>query len=277
MLQFIQVKQHNKMAESKKLSVLIVNFASASHLENCIASIYRKFGDFLSWEVIIINNDKTQDISKLPLDFSKVRIVNSHKNVGFGSGINIGAKEAGGEFLLTLNPDTEIISENVVSVLDEFSKDDKIGIISGKIISKKGVVEPWSAGKELTFFDLILNNAGFSRSRNIWNSPKKIECDWTTGTALFIKKGLFDKLGGFDENFFMYFEDMDLCKRMRNLGKKVIFFPEFEIYHSSGKSYVDKTLQKKHYYDSMEYYFKKYGHSMTRKFVKLIRKFFIRK
>jgi len=264
------------MAESKKLSVLIVNFASASYLENCIASIYCKFSDFLSWEVIIINNDK-EDISKLSLDFSNIKILNSSGNTGFGSGINMGAKEACGEFLLTLNPDTEIISENIKNVLDEFSKDDKIGIISGKIISKKGVVEPWSAGKELTFFDLILNNAGFSRSRNIWNSPKKIECDWTTGTALFIKKDLFDKLGGFDENFFMYFEDMDLCKRMRNLGKKVVFFPEFEIYHSSGQSYVDKTLQKKHYYDSMEYYFKKYGHSMTRKFVKLIRKFFIRK
>ena len=276
MIQFAQVKQPTKMIESKKLSVLIVNFASASHLENCIASIYLKFGDFLSWEVIIINNDK-EDISKLPLDFSNVKILNSNGNVGFGSGINMGAKDACGEFLLALNPDTEIISENIKEVLDEFLKDEKIGIISGRAMSKKGVTEPWSAGKELSLFNLIMNNLGFSRSRNIWNSPKKIECDWTTGTALFIKKDLFDKLGGFDENFFMYFEDMDLCKRMRNLGKKVVFFPEFEIYHSSGKSYIDKTLQKKHYYDSMEYYLKKHGHSMTRKFVKLIRKFFIRK
>ena len=276
MIQFIQIKQHIKMAESKKLSVLIVNFASASHFENCIAAIYRKFGDFLSWEVIIINNDK-EDISKLPIDFSNVKILNSNGNVGFGSGINMGAKEACGEFLLTLNPDTEIISENVKDVLDEFSKDKKIGIISGRTISKKGTTEPWSVGKELTFFDLILNNTGFSRSQSIWNSSKKIECDWATGTALFIKKDLFDKIGGFDENFFMYFEDMDLCKRIRNLGEKVIFFPEFEIYHSGGKSYLNKTLQKRHYYDSMEYYLKKHGHFMTQKFVKLIRKFFIRK
>jgi len=276
MIQFAQVKQHTKMIASKKLSILIVNFASASHLENCIASIYRKFGDFLSWEVIIINNDK-EDISKLSIDFSNVKILNNNGNVGFGSGINMGAKEACGEFLLTLNPDTEIISENIKSVLDEFSKDEKIGVISGKTMSKKGAIEPWSVGKELTFLDLILNNIGFSRSRNIWNSCKKIECDWATGTALFIKKNLFDKLGGFDENFFMYFEDMDLCKRVRNSGKKIIFFPEFEIYHSGGKSYNNKILQKRHYYDSMEYYLKKHGQLMTQKLVRLIRKLFIKK
>lgn len=264
------------MSESKKLSVLIVNFASASYLEDCIASIYLKFGNFLSWEVIIINNDK-DDLSKFPLDFSRVKILNSNGNTGFGSGINMGAKEACGEFLLALNPDTEIISENIESVLDEFSKDEKIGVISGRTTSRKGVSQPWSVGKELTFLELIMNNIGLSRSRKIWNSSKKIECDWATGTALFIKKDLFNKLGGFDENFFMYFEDMDLCKRIRNFGKKIIFFPEFEIYHSSGKSYLNKKLQKRHYYDSMEYYLKKHGKFKTQKFVKIIRKFFMKK
>lgn len=261
------------MPEHKKLSIIIVTYNDCRYLIDCVGSIYEKFSDYLDWEIIIVNSDTNQDVSRLPLDFSKIKLLDHKKNVGFGAGMNLGAKLAEGEFLFILNPDTEIISENIESVLDEFLKNTDIGIIGGGILDRKNNNQEWSAGKELSLYNLIRNNLGVSGSKFIWHSSQKIECDWVAGTAMFIKKDLFEKLGGFDERFFMYFEDMDLCRCARKFGKKIIFFPEFKIYHGSGESYENKRLQKKHYYDSMEKYFQKNHGWLSWVIVKIFRKF----
>lgn len=261
------------MIESKKLSIIIVSYNDARHLVPCVASIYQKFKNIVR-EIVIVNNDENQDIRQLPLDFSKIKIIDHKKNVGFGAAMNLGAKEAGGEFLLMLNPDTEIMTENVAEVLNEFEKNKRLGIIGGGIIDRKGKRQEWSAGREISLYDLARNNLGISRSRSIWSSSQKIICDWVAGTALFVRKDLFEWLGGFDERFFMYFEDMDLCRRVRKSGKEVMFFPEFRVLHGSGESYEDKRLQKKHYYDSMETYFQKNRDVVSYVAVRIIRKLF---
>ena len=130
-----------------------------------------------------------------------------------------------------LNPDTEIDGENIRDVLEEFLRDGNVGVIGGGIIDNAGEKQEWSAGRELSFYDLFRNNLRLSRSKAIWNSSRKTICDWVAGTALFIRGDLFEKLGGFDERFFMYFEDMDLCRRVRQGGKQVMFFPDFNIFH----------------------------------------------
>lgn len=265
------------MTELKKLSIIIVSYNDRQYLINCIKSIYEKFDNYSNWEIIIVNNDPNQNISEFSLDFSKIKLLDYKKNVGFGAGINLGAKLAEGEFLLVLNSDTKIIASNIFDVLSEFSKDDRIGIIGGGILDEKNNNQEWSAGKELSLYDLARNNLGVSRSESIWNSSEKVECDWVAGTAMFVKKDLFEKLGGFDERFFMYFEDMDLCRRVRKLGKKVLFFTEFKIFHGSGECYEDKRLQKKHYYDSMEKYFQKNRGFFSWMIVKIFRKILIRK
>lgn len=265
------------MQNSKDLSVIIVTFNDSGHLKRCIDSVYKKFSPLSSWEIILVNNDKRQDVQKLPVDFSKIRLIDHGENVGFGSAMNMGAKIAKGEHLLIFNPDTEVVSNNISALLGEFSRDKDIGIVGGGVFSRDGNKQAWSAGKEISFYDLVRNNLGISRSKDIWNSEKMTPCDWVAGTSMFIKKDLFDKIGGFDEEFFMYFEDMDLCRRVRKEGKKVVFFPEFKIYHGSGKSYNDKRLQKSHYYDSMEQFFKKNASLPSYFTVKLLRKLVIRK
>lgn len=265
------------MPNSKKLSVIIVTYNDLEHLKICISSIYEKFSQLSAWEIILVNNDKKQKIADLSVDFSKIKVIDHGENVGFGRAMNMGAKKAEGEFLLIFNPDTEVISENIAGVLNEFEKDKKIGIIGGGIFNRDGGKQQWSAGKEISFYDLVRNNLGFSRSKEIWNSEKKIACDWVAGTTMLVKKEFFQELGGFDESFFMYFEDMDLCHRARKLGKKVVFFPDFKIYHGNGQSYTDKRLQKSHYYDSMEKYFKKHSNFFVCQIVRIIRKFIIRK
>ncbi len=265
------------MENSKEISIIVTSYNNQKNLKKSIDSIYEKFSDFFDWEVIIVNNDEKQIISDFPLDFSKVKIIDHKKNVGFGGGINLGAKEASGEFLFILNPDTEVLTDNIAAVLDEFEKDNDLGIIGGGVVDERNRRQPWSAGKELSIYDLIRNNLGVSRSKMIWNSQEKSQCDWVSGTAMFIRKDLFDRLGGFDGRFFMYFEDMDLCKRAWSIGKKVLFFPRFQVFHRGGESYEDKRLQKKHYYDSMERYFEKNYNCFCQAVVKNIRKAIIRK
>lgn len=265
------------MEENKKLSIIIVAFYNTKHLVRCVASIYEKLANFPFWEIIIVNNDKNQSIGNLPIDYSRVKIIDHGNNVGFGSGINLGTKAASGYFLLFLNPDTQILTANADELLEEFSKNKDVGIIGSGIINEDNESHKWIAGQELSLYELIRNNLGINRSRIFWNSTEKTECDWVSGTSLFIRKKLFDELGGFDENFFMYFEDMDLCRRAKRAGYKIVYFPAFKIFHSGGESYVDKKLQKRHYYDSLEYYFKKYGNFFSQIVVKISRKLLIRK
>lgn len=246
------------MPEKTKLSVIIVAYNSHQHLERCVASLYRKINLAEPWEIILVNNDPERDVNELPLDFSRVKIVDHRKNVGFGSGANLGAAAANGEILLILNPDTEILSENIAAVLEELDKNQKVGAVGGRIIGRDGFDQPWSAGRGISFYDLVRNNLGLSRSKPVWKSVRKAECDWVAGTALFITRELFASLGGFDERFFMYFEDMDLCRRAKLAGRQILYYPAFEVFHDSGASYRDKKLQKRHYYDSMEKYFQKH-------------------
>ncbi len=234
-----------------KLSFIIVNYQSEKYLAKGVSSIREKVLG-VEYEIIVVNNDNL-DIQCL----SEIKIMNSGKNIGFGAACNLGARSARGEILCFLNPDTEIISSDIKKLLDEFNEDDKLAIIGPKLLSDKNEVQWWCAGKKATLLSIILNNFGCKRDKKIWESSEKIECAWVSGAAMFIRKNIFNQLGGFDEKFFMYFEDIDLCRRARQLGCKILYFPDFVIKHFGGKSFLDKKTQKKYYHISQYLYFKK--------------------
>jgi len=240
------------MSDKTKLSFIIVNYRSKRYLKKCVVSLFNKIKD-VNFEIIIVNNDENDLI-----ELENAKIINLKKNVGFGKANNIGAQKAVGEFLCFLNPDTIILSENIGKIIKEFKRNSVAGIIGPRLIGKFNETQWWCAGVEITLWDLIKNNLGFKKSRRIWESRIKKEADWVSGAALFIPRPLFLKLGGFDENFFMYFEDVDLCRRAKELGKKIIYFPEVKIKHWGGKSNTCEKNQKKEYYESQDYYFKKY-------------------
>lgn len=240
------------------LSIIITNYKSEKYLAKCISSIKEKILD-VDYEIIVVNNDtnvETQNFASL--QGANIKIINNNKNIGFGAACNLGAKNAQGEILWFLNPDTEIVSDNIAELLDEFGKDDRLAILGPKLISEKGKTQEWIAGKEITIISTILNNLGYKRDQKIWESPEKIECAWVSGAAMFVRKDIFEKLGGFDEKFFMYFEDIDLCKRVRLAGYKVVYYPDFIIRHFGGKSFLDKKEQKAYYRKSQRRYFGKY-------------------
>lgn len=259
---------------NEKLSIIIVNYRSEQLLEKCLTSVFKKIKS-ISFEVIIVNNDKKEKLEIISRKYPEVKILTSPINNGFGAGNNLGAKEAQGEIILFLNPDTEIMSDNIEEVLDQFSKMLNLGVLSGCLISVNGKIEKWSAGQEISLYNLILNNIGFSKSKKNCQSQVPSLAEWVSGTALFIKRETFLKLKGFDEGFFMYFEDMDLCKRVRNIGQKVVYYPQFRVQHKNGESYSkNKKQQKKDYYKAQEYYFKKHYNGWKFWMVRFLGKFF---
>jgi GT2 family glycosyltransferase len=241
------------------ISIIIPNYRSEHYLKTNIASVYDKIGPSnLTFEVIIVNNDKEATLEEIRSQFQRVIVVDQGKNIGFGAAINLGVKKAKGKYLFFLNPDCEIISQNIECVINEFEENLKTGIIGSQLIGSDDEIQEWSAGAEITIINLIRNNIGLSNSRKIWRKKSKVKANWVAGTALFVRKDLFDEIGGFDERFFMYFEDADLCKRARNYGRDVYYLPDFKVRHFGGGSYENKKVQKENYYNSQEQFFKKY-------------------
>jgi GT2 family glycosyltransferase len=269
-------KQFKKLMETStdqkvNISIIIPNYRSKHFLKNNLASIYGKIGSQAKIEVIIINNDEKEDLEDIKKEFQEIIVVNHKKNVGFGAAVNIGAGVSSGEYLFLLNPDCEIISDSIKKIIDEFRKNADAGIVGSQLVGPDDKVQKWSAGKEINILNLIKNNIGFSNSLKIRKDENKTrEVHWVAGTAMFIAKELFAKAGGFDENFFMYFEDADLCKRVRKMKKKVYLFPHFKVKHFSGGSYENKKAQKANYFNSQEYYFKKHNGKFEHRLLKFL-------
>jgi len=260
-------------AQKYKVSIVIVNFQSKKYLASNLLSIRNKISSELISEIIIVNNDRKENLEEIEAEFPKIKLIECEKNIGFGAANNLAAKKALGRYLFFLNPDCEIINCDIKKIIFEMEKDAKIGIIGGQLLKKNGETQQWSAGIETSLLNLIKNNLGFSRSRKIWKSEKKITTDWVSGTAMIIEKNLFQKIGGFDEKFFMYFEDMDLCGRIRKIGRKIVYFPQLKARHLEGGSYERREVKKKDYYDSQEYFFKKNRPKIEFWIIKSIRNF----
>jgi hypothetical protein len=247
-------------------SFIIVNYKNQEPLLDCIASIREKV--FFPFEIIIANNE----LSELNKSFfPNAKIVEINKNIGFGSAANRGAKIACGKYLCFLNPDTVLLSD-IKKITSEFEENKKVGVIGVKLVNEKGVTQNWIAGKKITFISLVLENIGWPQSKNIFSDSKKIAVDWVTGGAFFVRRKIFEKSIGFDEKFFIYYEDVDLCRRIQNSGWQIVYLPEIGIFHQGSHSFVSSPNQKKYYYASQKYYFQKYYGSFQAELVDFLRR-----
>jgi GT2 family glycosyltransferase len=263
------------MSNFKKLSVIIVNYQSEQYLRKCLESLFAcDWG--INFEIIVVNNDKKERLTEIKNKFPFVTLINSSRNNGFGAACNLGVKHSQGDLLFFLNPDTEII-DSLRPIINLFEKNPEIGVVGPKLLGENGEVQAWSAGVEISLGDLIRNNLGFSRSKKIWESSVVRETAWISGAALFVSRENFFKVGGFDENFFMYFEDNDFCRRIKKSGKKLLYFPKAVVLHRGGKSLQDPQKQKTYFFASQDYYFQKRFGKWQVFWLKLLRKIFLKK
>lgn len=217
-----------------KLSIIIVNYNGKHFLKDCFESIALHCSS-MDFEIIVVDNNSTDGSQKyIKEQFPQVVLLDMNNNLGFGKANNTGVNQSKGENILLLNNDT-ILLDNLGEVIKEIEKEE-IGIIGVKMLNGYKTYTP-SVGKFPKPLDLIqLSNLNESRKEFINGSfmSKSYEVDWVSGSFMLMKRKDWDKINGFDEDYFMYVEDVDLCKRMHNLGKKIVFITNISYIHFVG-------------------------------------------
>jgi GT2 family glycosyltransferase len=259
--------------EKKKISLISVNYKSEKVLQACLAGFQGKNAEAVG-EIILVNNDCAGTLAEIKKNFPAVKIIEKKENVGFGQAANLGAQVAQGEILFFLNPDTVILSQDIESVIAEFARERKLGILGAQLLDVSGENQAWNCGAVKTLWDLVKNNLGLNWQKRKQDNLCKKEVAWVSGAALFVRREAFVELAGFDENFFMYFEDIDLCQRAQKAGWQVCYFPQFRVKHLGGASFTGTREQKKYYYDAQEYYFQKHRQAWELCLIKFLRKIF---
>jgi len=235
------------------LSFIIVNYNSNKELQNCLYDL-SKINYANKCEVIIINND-TKKLSLPKYTFQKQQVHEINKNIGYGAANNLGLQHASHKFVCFLNPDTHSFCKNLTNITKHITKEKTI--LMPQILTESNLPEPWSVGSNITFLQIFKNNIGLYKKH--WLSSKEIPVDWVSGVALFTTLKLMQQLNGFDEDFFLYFEDVDLCKRTHDCGGTVRYLPQFHITHINGvSSKKSSKKQKKCYYKSQDLFFQKH-------------------
>ena len=227
-------------AQSPTISVVIVSYNSEDFIEKCITSILKHLPN--SEVLVLDNNSSDSTYKKLEQFGNKIKLVKSSENLGFGRGNNKAVKQASGGYLFLLNPDTEMISS--INELVNFYNDHDAGIVAPKLVTPTGQIQEsvkklpslWGAFKE---YVLGVKNAYSQYAPSV---KEPIEVEMAYGAAWLIKKELFNQLNGFNEKFFLYYEDAEFCKRLNKMGKKVYYYPGVSIKHIVGgtKSDTDK-------------------------------------
>lgn len=227
------------------ISIVIVNYYTKKFLSECLVSL-----SYLSdYEVLIIDNF-SEDISDFQSD--KVTVIQNIKNTGFATAANKAAQQAQGEWLLFLNPDTRV-QGNVTEVLDTCP--DSVGIVGFALEGSQGQRQIHQYGFFPHFLHFVSGTSyTLPGHRHTW-----CYTDWVSGAALAIRREVFQKVKGFDQEFFLYYEDIDLAKRVLAEGWKVIWTPEKTVWHQEGGSQLQSWKIKQRYYQSQRQYLSKWG------------------
>lgn len=238
-------------------SIIIINYNTARLTLDCLDSIY-SYGNLTDLEIIVVDNASAEaDLGILETGLgNRARLIKSPRNVGFAAGNNLGARQAQGRYLCFLNSDV-ILTEDIFSSLGKvFLGDEQIGIVAPRLVNPDGSAQAKAYGPFPSLSYLLYKNL-LRRHDN--DFPKKI--DWVSGAALCIRKDVFDLVGGWDENFFLYLEDVDLCWSTHNQGYQVMIDQASQVTHRQGQSLTKNLTKQAYYYDSQKYLFKKhYGY-----------------
>jgi len=251
------------VSAEKSISIVIVNYRVPDFLARTLTSL-READNYDSTEIIVVDN-ASQDDSKetITAKFPEVNWVGLKNNIGFGKACNVGAQSARGTYLLLLNPDT-LVSKNTLSVcMDFFNTHPQAGIMGPKIINANGTLQASCRrsfpSPQVAFFKLIGFSRLFPKSKtfgkynlNYLDPNVCTQVDAISGSFMFMPLRVFQEINGFDEAFFMYGEDLDLCYRVLLKGRPVWYNPATQIVHFKGKSAAKQSWKaKKAFYEAM--------------------------
>lgn len=220
------------------VSIIIVNFRSWKPLKNCLESILSTDQTNIIFEVIIVDNFSDDGlVDSFQNKFKDFIFIRNNRNSGFANGCNLGAREAKGNYLLFLNPDT-IISPNTLSTLfTTYRNHPETGILSCLQVDRKNRIF-----HQKNIFPSLLNLFGinrflFRKMNALFTSREELFYpDWVSGALIFISKDWFEKVNGWNEDYWLYFEDVEICKKITQKNGKIAITRNTTILHEHGGS-----------------------------------------
>lgn len=261
-----------------QISIILLNYKKPQLTLACLRSLYKEYLEELQqgiMEVIIVDNNSEDDsIETLQQEIDGNHFANTHliintENAGFGKGCNLGAQKAKGNYLLFLNNDTRVKDRGLLDMASYMDHHNEVAILGGQLRNPNGSLQA-SVGSFYTLSKVFLLLIGMQRFGLLDKSPTKIQqVDWVKGGLLMIRKEVFNKLGGFDENIFMYTEDMELCYRARKMGYDCYFYPDVYVLHAEHGS-TNKSFAIVNIYKNLIYFYVKHRTRIEKMLLKLL-------
>jgi GT2 family glycosyltransferase len=228
------------------VSIVIVSFNTRAVLKECLLSVYRQAGS-LSVQVIVVDNASTDGSpAMIEQDFREVVLIRSEVNLGFGRANNLGFEEARGRYVVLLNSDAFLTEGSLERSVSHMDANPCAGLGGGRLMGRDGSMQPSARMFPTVFNDLIVLSglaAKFPRSRlfgrfdRTWaNEGEAAAVDWVPGAYSIIRAEALAAAGPFDPRFFLYYEEVDLCRRIKQEGYSVWYWPDISVVHIGGES-----------------------------------------
>jgi len=252
-----------------QLSVIILNYNVRYFLEQCVLSVQKALEN-IDGEIIVVDNASSDDsCAMMQTRFPAIQLIQNKENLGFPKGNNIGVAAAKGDYLCILNPDTVVAEDTFEKVLAFVKAQKNLGIVGVKLIdgsgnflpeSKRGVPTPWVA------FTKVMGLYRWFPSVSIFTkyyaqhlqSDQTGKVDILVGAFMFLSRELYLEVGGFDENCFMYSDDIDLSYQVLQKGKDNFYFHETTVLHYKGESTVKDGTYMKRFQEAMRFFYQKH-------------------
>ena len=245
-----------------QLSIVILNYNVRYFLELCVLSVQKAL-ETIEGEIIVIDNNSSDDsCTMMKQRFPKVKLIQNKENVGFPKGNNIGVAQAQGEYICILNPDTVVAEDTFTKVLAFAKRQKNLGIVGCKLIdgagnflpeSKRGVPTPWVAFTKISgLYKLFPKSKIFGEYyAGHLNENQTGKVAILVGAFMVMKRDLYLEVGGFDEDCFMYSDDIDLSYQILKKGKSNYYFDESAVIHYKGESTIKDETYLKRFQEAM--------------------------
>ncbi len=252
------------------LSIIIVNYNVKEFLQNLIHSIEKATLN-ITKEIIVVDNASDDGSNEfIKNNFPQIKLIANNKNLGFGKANNLGLKETLGKFILLINPDTIVAEDTLEKMIEFFRKNPEAGLAGCKILNPDGTLQlacrrsfpgPWTSLTKVTGLSSLFPQSKIFARYNLTylDENQSYEVDAISGSFMMMRREVYEKVGGFDEQFFMYGEDLDICYRIQKAGFKVFYVHTTQIIHYKGESTKRSSLDEtKVFYHAMHLFVKKH-------------------
>jgi N-acetylglucosaminyl-diphospho-decaprenol L-rhamnosyltransferase len=250
------------------LAVVVVNYNTGAYLERCLRSAAEAAGDAVLEVVVVDNASHDESATEAAAAHPVVRLIQNRTNRGFAAAANQGMLATTAPFVLLLNPDAEIAAGTLGAFLKVAGDRPRAGVIGPIVRDPDGTIYPSarkipSLGEALghSFLGPFLPENRFSRAYKMaeWDRRTERAVEWVSGSCMLLRRDALQEVGMFDERYFMYVEDVDLCTRMRRAGWDVLFSPELEVLHVGGVSTRGSKRMTLEHSKSIYRYYLKFG------------------